>query len=57
MDKTTDYNPVWYPVQQLIKVREYLQLNPEQTVKVYLYTPGVGVGDPEKWKWILFLKK
>jgi hypothetical protein len=52
-----DYTPIWQSVQGLVKVREYLQANPTQKVKVFLYTPCVGVGDPAHWKWILFLKK
>ena len=49
------YLPVWLSVQHVLKVRDYLQSNPAQTVKVFLYTPSVGAGNPEEWKWILFL--
>ncbi|UMY64344.1 MULTISPECIES: hypothetical protein [unclassified Flavobacterium] len=47
----------WSAVQSRVKVREYLQSNPDADVKVFLYTPGVGVGDPATWKWIFILKK
>lgn len=57
-DSTTyDYLPMWSSVQFLVKVREYLQANPQQTAKVFLYTPSVGVGNPEEWDWYFILKK
>ena len=52
-----DYELIWGHVQNLVKVREYLKANPEQKVKIFLYTPCVGVGNPAHWDWILFLKK
>ncbi|MEI6091554.1 MAG: hypothetical protein WCR42_13955 [bacterium] len=53
---TYDYTPVWSSVQNLVKVRQYLRSNPNATVKLFLYQPSVGVGDPADWDWILFLK-
>ena len=53
----SDYGQVWNSVQGLVKVRGYLGANPQQKVKLFLYTPSVGVGDPADWYWILFLKK
>ena len=50
-----DYELVWGKVQHLVKAREYLRSNPEQVVKVFLYTPSVGVGNPEDWYWVIFL--
>ena len=47
----------WSAVQKLVKTREYLYLNPEQAVKVFLYTPSVGMGNPKDWYWIIYLKK
>ena len=52
-----DYEEAWGSIQGLVKVRQYLNANPEQTVKIFLYTPCVGVGDPEHWDWIIFLKR
>jgi len=43
-------------VQSLVKVREYLSKNPKTPVKLFLYTPSVGAGNPEDWDWIIFLK-
>lgn len=52
-----DYTEVWSSVQNLVKVREYLNSNPNQTVKLFLYTPSVGVGNPADWDWIIYMKK
>ncbi len=54
---TYDYAPVWNSVQGLTKVRAYLTANPTAAVKLFRYTPSVGVGDPADWNWILLLKK
>jgi len=56
-DNTTyDYEPIWTSVQGLVKVRQYLTSNPNATVKIFLYTPSVGIGNPEEWDWIIMLK-
>ncbi len=51
------YDDAWFAVQNLVKTREYLRANPLQKVKLFLYTPSVGVGDPEDWYWIIYLKR
>ena len=51
-----DYNQVWLAIQNLVKVRQYLLSNPNGVVKLYLYTPRVGIGDPADWKWIDLMK-
>lgn len=51
-----DYSQIWSQVQGLVKVREYLNSNPNASVKIFLYTPSVGVGDPADWDWIIFIK-
>jgi len=51
-----EYESVWDSVQSLVKVRQYLTSNPEQVVKLFLYTPSVGIGDPADADWFLFLK-
>jgi len=50
-----DYGLIWGSVQMLVKAREYLRSNPEQVVKMFLYTPSVGAGNPEDWYWLIFL--
>lgn len=52
-----DYSPVWLSVQKLVKVREYLSSSPAATVKLFLYTPSVGAGNPADADWIIYLKK
>lgn len=51
-----NYNSIWTSVQSLIKVRQYLYANPNATVKIFLYTPSVGVGNPAEWDWFIFMK-
>ncbi len=53
---TIDYAPVWSSVQGLVKVREYLKTNPNATIKLFLYTPSVGAGNPADADWIVFIK-
>jgi hypothetical protein len=56
-DNTTyNYNTIWTSVQNIIKVRQYLYANPDATVKIFLYTPSVGVGNPAEWDWFIFMK-
>lgn len=52
-----NYEKPWSSVQGLVKVREFLDENPNQKVKLFLYTPSVGVGNPKDWYWIIYLKK
>jgi hypothetical protein len=51
-----NYNAIWTSVQSIIKVRQYLYANPNATVKIFLYTPSVGVGNPAEWDWFIFMK-
>ncbi len=52
-----EYVDIWLSVQNLEKVREYLKANPTEKVKLFLYTPSVGEGDPSNWYWLIYLKK
>jgi hypothetical protein len=51
-----DYEPIWGNVQGLVKTREYLSSNPNGSVKLFLYTPSVGIGNPADWYWVIFIK-
>ncbi len=51
-----NYNAIWTSVQSLVKVRQYLYSNPNATVKIFLYTPSVGLGNPSEWDWFIFMK-
>jgi hypothetical protein len=54
---TYDYEfTAWSGAQGLVDVRRILREDPQQVVKLFLYTPNMGLeGDPEDWKWIIFL--
>ncbi len=52
-----DYNPVWWAIAYREKVILYRASNPNATIKIFLYTPSVGIGNPAEWKWIIMLKK
>lgn len=56
-NRELDYKIPWYSVQGLVKVREFLADNPDQKVKMFLYTPSVGEGDPKDWYWVIYLKR
>ena len=51
-----DFNEAWLKVQKLELVRNFLQSNPNQHIKYFLYTPGLGIGNPAKWDWIVYIK-
>lgn len=51
-----DYTQVWMSIMPLVQVREYLKSNPNQTVKIFLYTPSVGIGKSSDWDWIIYMK-
>lgn len=53
---TYDYNVPWTAIQGLVLVRTYLESNPGSKVRVFLYTPSVGIGDPADWDWIFIIK-
>jgi hypothetical protein len=55
-NETYDYTKIWMSIQYLVKVREYLKSNPNESVKIFLYTPSVGVGNPADWYWIIYIK-
>ncbi|RZK12470.1 MAG: hypothetical protein EOO46_03055 [Flavobacterium sp.] len=54
--ETYDYQTIWGAVQSLLKAREFVLSNPDAKAKIFLYTPSVGFGNPEEWKWIIILK-
>ncbi|MDO4695443.1 hypothetical protein [Porphyromonas sp.] len=56
-NENPDYSKAWLSIQGLTKVREFLKDNPEETVKLFLYTPSVGTGELNEWCWIFLLKR
>ena len=51
----TYYN-LWLEVQKYIIVRQYLQSNPTEKVKFFLYVPYEGQGDYTNTDWFIFIK-
>jgi hypothetical protein len=51
-----NYSEIFNAIRYLEIVNQYRASNPNATVKLFLYTPGVGVGDPTQWKWIFIIK-
>jgi hypothetical protein len=51
----TYYN-LWLEVQKYTIVRQYLQSNPTEKVKFYLYVPYEGQGDITNTDWFIFIK-
>lgn len=54
--QTYDYQTIWGAVQSLVKAREFVLSNPDAKARIFLYTPSVGIGNPEEWDWIIILK-
>lgn len=54
--ETYDYQKIWSAVQRLVKARQFVLSNPDAKAKIFLYTPSVGIGNPEEWDWIIILK-
>lgn len=51
-----DYTSIWENIDNLNLVKSFRDSNPESSVKFFLYTPSVGVGNPEDWYWLVLLK-
>lgn len=50
------YNEIWDAIKNLQVVAQYRSSNPGSTVNVFLYTPSVGIGNPEEWDYFVILK-
>lgn len=51
-----EYSNIWNSINNLEVVSEYLDSNPNGKIHLFLYTPGVGIGDPDYWDWYIYLK-
>lgn len=51
-----DYSQIWGSINSLSMVKAFRDSNPNSQVKFFLYTPSVGVGNPEDWYWLVLLK-
>lgn len=55
-DEDLDYASLWHAIKHLRVVQDYFASNPNQNIDVFLYTPSVGVGNPEEWDYYILLK-
>ena len=53
--KNFDYSNIWESINDLKIVSEYL--NSQKKIVFFLYTPSVGVGDPNTWDWFVIMNK
>ncbi|MBY8963415.1 hypothetical protein KJK34_11685 [Flavobacterium sp. D11R37] len=51
-----DHEALWAAVDNLQVVKEYRESNPDANIRLFLYTPSVGVGNPAEWDWFIILK-
>lgn len=51
-----DYALLWDSIKNLKIVQDYTNNNPNGSIKVFLYTPSVGIGNPADWDYYLILK-
>jgi hypothetical protein len=51
-----NYSLICGDILSLVKVKQYRNSNPNAPVKLFLYQPSVGIGDPATWKWIIMFK-
>lgn len=49
------YGAIWGAINKLEIVEDYIKSN--KKIGLFLYTPGVGFGDPAKWDWFVILSK
>ncbi len=47
---------IWNAVDNLQIVAQYRHNNPGAAIRIFLYTPSVGVGDPADWDYFVILK-
>lgn len=51
-----DHQVLWDAIKNLEVVKEYRNSNPGAKISLFLYTPSVGIGNPEEWDWFIILK-
>lgn len=51
-----DYQAIWANIDNLVQVKAFRQVNPAAKVRLFLYTPSVGIGNPAEWDWYVILK-
>jgi len=51
-----DLQALWGAIDNLEAVKDYREINPDAKIGLFLYTPSVGIGNPEEWDWFVILK-
>lgn len=51
----TDYSLIWNSISRLRIISDYLKSN--KKISLFLYTPSVGVGNPNDWDWIIIMNR
>jgi len=51
----TDYSLIWNSISRLRIISDYLKSN--KKISLFLYTPSVGVGNPNEWDWIIIINR
>jgi hypothetical protein len=51
-----DYQSIWGAVDNLQLLKDYRESNPDANIRLFLYTPSVGEGNPAEWDWFVIVK-
>lgn len=54
-NQSINYSVIWSSINKLEIVEDYLKSN--KKIGLFLYTPSVGVGNPNEWDWFVILNK
>ncbi|MFT3795056.1 hypothetical protein [Flavobacterium sp.] len=53
---TVPYAAIWDAIKNLQIVAQYRVSNPNAPIRIFVYTPSVGVGNPADWDYFVLLK-
>lgn len=53
---TVPYAAIWDAIKNLQVVAQYRLTNPNAPIRIFVYTPSVGVGNPADWDYFVLLK-
>ena len=54
--ETIAYSNIWNAISNLEAVTSFRNSNPQGKINLFLYTPSVGIGNPEQWDWYVYIK-
>lgn len=55
-NQPTPYEAIWDAIKNLQVVSQFRTSNPNGNIRIFLYTPSVGVGNPADWDYYVILK-